>query len=300
MLKLKSLINFTTPKIEAKINYKKNNIEASVINEESKINASLNIEQKIFKAVVNFSKHKILAQLIPSVSGRSAYRIAVEKGFKGTEEEWLLSLKGNPFIFEDFTPEQLMSLKGEQGYTPVKNIDYFDGISIVSILKTGSAGLTDMYTITYSDNTTSTFNLNNGIDGVDGKDGYTPYIQDGFWYINGVNTGVKAEGTDGIGDMQSIEYDPTNKKANMYDYKNLDNKPVYDGFSVPYNSSTEKDEASSSIRASSDIYPTGARSLVTRDLFGRAKISKPLDPYDIANKVYVDDLINSLVEWEEI
>jgi len=154
MLKLKSLINFTTPKLEAKINYKKNNIEASVINEASKINASLNIEQKIFKAVVNFSKHKILAQLIPSVSGRSAYRIAVEKGFKGTEEEWLLSLKGNPFVFEDFTPEQLMSLKGEQGYTP--------------------------------------------------------YIQDGHWYINGVNTGVKAEGIDS--DMIASVYDPNNKK----------------------------------------------------------------------------------------
>lgn len=44
--------------------------------------------------------------------------------------------KGDAFTFADFTPEQLASLKGEQGlpgrdgtdgYTPVKNIDYFDG-----------------------------------------------------------------------------------------------------------------------------------------------------------------------------
>ena len=30
-----------------------------------------------------------------------------------------------------------------------------------------------------------------------GSDGHTPYIQDGYWYINGTNTGVKAVGTDG-------------------------------------------------------------------------------------------------------
>ena len=34
-------------------------------------------------------------------------------------------------------------------------------------------------------------------DGKDGADGKTPYIQDGYWYIDGVNTGVRAEGTDG-------------------------------------------------------------------------------------------------------
>ena len=32
---------------------------------------------------------------------------------------------------------------------------------------------------------------------IKGLDGKTPYIQDGYWYIDGVNTGVKAEGVDG-------------------------------------------------------------------------------------------------------
>ena len=32
----------------------------------------------------------------------------------------------------------------------------------------------------------------------DGEDGKTPYIQDGYWYIDGVNTGIKAESTDGV------------------------------------------------------------------------------------------------------
>lgn len=41
-----------------------------------------------------------------------AYAIAVKNGFEGTEAEWLESLKGE---------------KGDPGYTPKKNVDYFDG-----------------------------------------------------------------------------------------------------------------------------------------------------------------------------
>ena len=36
-----------------------------------------------------------------------------------------------------------------------------------------------------------------GEQGKDGEDGKTPYIQDGFWHIDGVDTGVRAEGVDG-------------------------------------------------------------------------------------------------------
>ena len=55
--------------------------------------------------------------------GYSAYEIAVQNGFKGTEQEWLKSLEG--------------------------------------------------------------------------EDGSTPYIKDGYWYIDGINTNVKAEGEKG-------------------------------------------------------------------------------------------------------
>ena len=59
--------------------------------------------------------------------GKSAYAIAVAHGFRGTEQEWLDSLKGlqgpqgepgpkgDPFRYEDFTPEQLEGLKGPKG-----------------------------------------------------------------------------------------------------------------------------------------------------------------------------------------
>ena len=58
--------------------------------------------------------------------GKSAYTIAVEHGFKGSEQDWLDSLrgpKGDPgegvpgkaFTYEDFTPGQLAALKGSKG-----------------------------------------------------------------------------------------------------------------------------------------------------------------------------------------
>ena len=59
--------------------------------------------------------------------GKSAYAIAVAHGFRGTEQEWLDSLKGvqgpqgepgpkgEPFRYEDFTPDQLGALKGPKG-----------------------------------------------------------------------------------------------------------------------------------------------------------------------------------------
>ena len=45
----------------------------------------------------------------------SAYAIAVKNGFRGTESEWLDTLKGDPFVYENFTSEQLAKLKGAKG-----------------------------------------------------------------------------------------------------------------------------------------------------------------------------------------
>lgn len=41
------------------------------------------------------------------IYGKSAYEVAVQNGFVGTETEWLASLKG------------------ETGYTPIKGVDYY-------------------------------------------------------------------------------------------------------------------------------------------------------------------------------
>ena len=47
---------------------------------------------------------------------------------------------------------------------------------ISSIEKTGTAGLIDTYTITYTDGTTQTYNVTNGVDGTDGTDGVSPGV----------------------------------------------------------------------------------------------------------------------------
>lgn len=48
----------------------------------------------------------------------TAYGIAVKNGYKGSEKEWLDTLKGEsgkPFTYEDFTEEQLQALRGPEG-----------------------------------------------------------------------------------------------------------------------------------------------------------------------------------------
>lgn len=51
------------------------------------------------------------ANIEVAIPGLSAYEVAVKNGFVGTEQEWLASLKGEPFTYEDFTPEQLEALQ---------------------------------------------------------------------------------------------------------------------------------------------------------------------------------------------
>ena len=77
---------------------------------------------------------------------------------------------------------------------------------ILSIVKTSTVGLTDTYTITYTDSTTSTFTVTNGADGIQGiqgesgADGHSPVItvgENGNWFIDGVDTFQKAQGLKG-------------------------------------------------------------------------------------------------------
>ena len=96
--------------------------------------------------------------------GKSAYDIAVEGGFVGTEEEWLASLKG---------------ADGKDGK---KGKDGQDG-------EDGDPGLPGLNGEDYVTKVPT---------GTDGKDGITPEITvnaDGFWVINGVVTTQKVDGT---------------------------------------------------------------------------------------------------------
>jgi len=56
--------------------------------------------------------------ILPGTEGASAYQVAVDNGYTGTESEWLLSLLGT---------KGADGTNGNDGHTPVKGIDYFDG-----------------------------------------------------------------------------------------------------------------------------------------------------------------------------
>ena len=75
------------------------------------------------------------------------------------------------------------------------DFDGADGRGIKSIVRTagnGAAGTVDTYTITYTDDTKSTYQVRNGADGM------TPHIgSNGNWYIGDTDTGIKAQGAQG-------------------------------------------------------------------------------------------------------
>lgn len=65
---------------------------------------------------------------LKTIHGYSAYEVAVINGFSGTEKEWLASLKGEP----GYTPRKDVDyFDGKDGYTPEKDKDYFDGYTPV-------------------------------------------------------------------------------------------------------------------------------------------------------------------------
>ena len=91
--------------------------------------------------------------------------------------------KENP-IFDFGIPKGDKGAKGDKGEK---------GVSIISIQKTDSVSLEDTYTITFSDNSTTTFTIINGANGADGEVGAKgDKGEDGSDGINGTN------GLDGI------------------------------------------------------------------------------------------------------
>ena len=155
--------------------------------------------------------------------GLSAYQIAVEQGFVGTEEEWLLSLKGDKG--EDGTTdynelENTPTFKTINGETITGEGDIVieggsssgedgEGIANISATDYSGSGVPNVVTVTTTKGNTYSFNVYNGAqgapgsngrdgnDGQPGADGATPEIRNGYWYINNAPTNVKAEGQDG-------------------------------------------------------------------------------------------------------
>lgn len=123
------------------------------------------------------------------IDGKSAYQIAVDNGFTGTEIEWIESLKGETGSKGD------KGDKGDPGEQGSKGIDGKNGLTpnIDPETKHWCIGETDTGVIAEGKNGT------NGSDGVNGQDGITPHIDPTtkHWFIGDVDTGVIAEGTKG-------------------------------------------------------------------------------------------------------
>jgi uncharacterized repeat protein (TIGR02543 family) len=163
------------------------------------------------------------------VNGQSAYQIAVNNGFDGTEQEWLQSLQGkngingingetptisidgNGYWVINGTPTQTLAegVSGADGHSP--EVAIVDGYWAIDGVSTGvkAVGIdgTDGHSPVISIDKNGYWTIDGvptdvkalGTDGTDGTDGHSPEVAivDGYWAIDGVSTGVKAVGADG-------------------------------------------------------------------------------------------------------
>jgi len=143
------------------------------------------------------------------------------------------------------------TLKGDPGE------DGENGNGIASIVKTSTSGLVDTYTITYTDGTTTTFNVTNGEDGTDGANGNKWYrgtgisgkaalptvypdsgVEDansGDMFLNPSEGAVYSCVTGGIPTVATWQYEMTlsgGGGGGTSDYPDLTNKPQINGIEL--------------------------------------------------------------------
>ena len=143
---------------------------------------------------------------VNGANGKSAYEIALEYGFVGTEAEWLESLKGS---------------NGHSSYTHIKYAESLPDEDS-DILTTGTGDYVGIYTGT-SANAPSSYTAytwykikgETGETGPQGEIGNTPTInfdEEGYIVINGVKSDICIFGTD-------IEYDFNYNSTTLLNYE---------------------------------------------------------------------------------
>lgn len=115
-----------------------------------------------------------IASVHDGADGASAYEIAVENGYTGTEAEWLSSLKGEK---GDAGEQGIQGIQGEKGDTGEQGLQGLQGIQGEKGEKgdTGAAGKDGM----------------NGTDGRDGANGFSPTV-----IVTETSTGATITATD--------------------------------------------------------------------------------------------------------
>lgn len=117
-----------------------------------------------------------------------------------------IKAKGDAFTYEDFTQEQIDSLRG-------------NGIESISLTET--VGLVKTYTITYTDGTTDTFDV------TDGADGHSPVITfvGTTIYVDGV-AGADLQGEQGEQGVQGEQGDTGASAYEIYLAETTDDPPL--------------------------------------------------------------------------
>ena len=135
-----------------------------------------------------------------------AQGIQGEPGQDGHTPVITIGSNGNWYVDGVDTNIQAQGTKGDQGDTGTQGEKGDTGNGVLSIEKTNTTGNVDTYTITYTNGEETTFTVTNGtngeqgIQGVPGQDGHTPVItigSNGNWYIDGVDTNIRAQGEKG-------------------------------------------------------------------------------------------------------
>ncbi len=157
------------------------------------------------------------SQFIDNNAPKSAYDIAVENGFTGTEAEWLLSLRGKSAYeiavdngFSGTETEWLLSLRGIQGESGINGTDGTDGENGLSAYE---IAVINGFSGTETEWLLSLRGIQgergiNGTDGTDGENGLSAYeiaVENGYsgteaeWLLSlkGIQGERGINGTDG-------------------------------------------------------------------------------------------------------
>ena len=139
-------------------------------------------------------------EVAEGAQGKSAYEVALDNGFVGTEEEWLASLVGPAGEIGPVGPQGVPGVPGKDGEQGLPGKDGIDGkpgkdgISPTATVESNSDGA--VITIIDSKGTTTAqvYNGSNGLPGADGQDGFSPTVE-----VTDTETGVLLTITDSTG-----------------------------------------------------------------------------------------------------
>lgn len=136
-------------------------------------------------------------EVAEGAQGKSAYEVALDNGFVGTEEDWLASLVGPAGEIGPVGPQGVPGVPGKDGEQGLPGRDGIDGkpgrdgISPTATVESNSEGAVITITDATGTTTAQIYNGSNGLPGQDGQDGFSPTVE-----LTDTETGVTLTITD--------------------------------------------------------------------------------------------------------